>query len=355
MIEVGRKTVQDPEHPAAALPLIARGPAAAIDKVRLDRFDYGDQQLIEKREAAVHAMARGVDMPFETTVGYSETSFANAFAIGGQISQIYVASWLDLYGGFMTFGWLTSLLMKALKLDPLGEEPPDDVGRLCVWHDMSGLVTTPNPEKVAQWAYGTDTNPNSIIGPSYVRSMLNIPETAKPTDEQTAERLERSKQLRARAEQGSKTDTDPEDGVPEKDQGDGERDTNEEVGKRAAAIADLTATLAVDRAGSKLRARVGKTDKYGPAIKDVASRNVAQVLGPQVVETLGGTAPLLNGAFDELSALVAQMFNAIDHPDAVELGRAAGNLSARTALARLFAPGAALDEVALDAFMELVG
>jgi hypothetical protein len=341
--------IRDPDSAARHSPIFARAPMAVIkDGIRHDRFDYNAEQLIEKRAAAVGNLARGAPLPYETTTGYGDTSFANAFAIEGQLANIFVAPVLDIITGFLTGGWFTKGLMVATGAD-MNEPPSDDIKRLCVWYDVSDLVTDPDPTKVAMWAYGSDTNPNSIISAKGVRRLLGIPEGERPSPEETAERAERSQKLRARAEKGAEDtpsnapDTDPDDGKPKKDQDDDDRNEDEEVGKRVMALADSMVTMAVDTAGSKLRAKCSHREDLKALIDGVDSAHVARTLGAGVVESLGGTGPLFNGTFKAYGRTVLQEFVDAGRPDADELATAAMKMVERAALARLANPAARID------------
>lgn len=351
--------IRDAENASRHVPLVARAPLAAIkDGIRHDRFDYNDGALIEKRGAAVGDLARGVPLPYETTTGYGDTSFANAFAIEGQLANIFVSPVLDLICGFLTGGWFIKGLMVGSGM-PLNQPPSEDIRRFAVWYDISGLVTDPDPTKVAQWAYGSDTNPNSIIGAKGVRRLLGIPEGEKPSPEEIAERLERSQKLRARSEQNSKDpnaepDTTPEDGKPKDDQGDGKRNKDEEVGKRVMGLADTMVNMAVDTAGSKLRGRVANRADLKAKIDGVDSCDVARTLGPAVIESLGGTAPLFNGQFAAFGRTVTGLFVEVGREDAADLAEAAVKMAKGAALARLMNPSAQIDVRQAADFLDLL-
>ena len=344
--------IKNPASASAQVPLVFEMPEELIKSILHLRFDYNDDALIEKRSAAVGDLARGVPLPYESTVGYSNTSFANSFAIDEQLARIYIAPPLDLITGFLTGGWLIPGLMGALKLT-LTQPPPEDVRRFCVWHDMSGLTVSPDPTKVAMWAHGNATNPNRVINAKGVRRLMRIPEGEAPSDEEWETRVDDAQKLRARSEQGEKTDTEPEDGRP-KDDPDGERDKDEEVGKRVLAVAESVVILAVERAGSKLLAKVGKRDEYKALLAGVAARDVARKLGPQVVESLGGTGPLLNGAFAAFETVVTSMFDEIGRTDAADLAAAARRMAEAATLARLWTPAARIAPELATGFLDLL-
>lgn len=351
-IATASAAIRDPEGASRHVPLVARAPMEAIAKgIRHDRFDYNDGALIEKRAAAVGDLARGAPLPYETTVGYGDTSFANAFAIDEQLARIFVSPVLELITGFLTGGWFTNGLMLATG-QPLDQPPSEDIARLVVWYDVSDLVTSPDPTKVAQWAYGTDTNPNNIIGAKGVRRLLGIPEAEKPDPEEIRERMERSKALRARSEQGDNTPgTDPDDPMPE-DRQDGERDKDEEIGKRVVGTAQTVAEIAASQAGNKLRSKVAKNPELTARIDGVDAADVARVLGPAVVESLGGTSPLLNGTFSAFERTVLADFSEAGREDAADLATAACKMAKVATLARLRNPTARLDAKMAQEFLD---
>ncbi len=353
-IETAGLAIRNPDSASRHVPIVMRAPGDRIKQIVHQRFDYNDTALIEKRGAAVGDLARGVPLPYEMTTGFSETSFANAFAVEGQLARIVVPPVLDTITGFLTSGWLTKALMLATGA-PMDEPPPADIARIVVWYDVSEMVTDPDPTKVAQWAYGTDTNPNNIISAKGVRRLLGIPEGEKPPPEETAERIERAQKLRARAEQGdNRPDTDPEDGKPEDDQGDGERDKDEEVGKRVMGMADAIVSVAVDSAGSKLRTKCVKRPELLAKIDGLNAAEVPRVLGMATIESMGGTGPLFNGTFHAFGRTVTEQFVDVGRPDAAELGEAAVRMVHRAALQRLTNPAARLDVSVAAEFLEVL-
>jgi hypothetical protein len=354
-VDTATIAIRDPDAASRHVPIVVRAAGDRIKQILHLRFDYNDTALIEKRAAAVGDLARGVPLPYESTTGYGETSFANAFAIDGQLVRIFVPPVMDTITGFLTAGWFTKALMLATGT-PLTEPPSDDIRRMVVWYDISDLVTDPDPTKVAMWAYGTDTNPNSLISRRGARRLVSIPEGDKPSPEETAERIEWAQKLRARSEKGdNRPDTDPEDGKPEDDQ-DGERNKDEEVGKRAMGLAQTMVTMAVDAAGSKLRGKCANRPDLKARIDGVDAADVYRVLNqtPGTIESLGGTGPLLNGAFSAFERTVTAEFVDAGRTDAADLATAATNMAKRVTLARLANPAAQLDVKAAAEFLELL-
>ncbi len=345
--------IRDPASASRHVPLVGRAPLNVIkDGIRHDRFDYDSGDLIEKRAAAAGDLARGLPLPYEAVIGYSETSFANAFAIDDQLVRVFISPILDLITGCLTAGWFTQSLMRSAGL-PLDAPPSEDIARLVVWYDVSGLVTDPDPTKVAMWAYGNATNPNDIIGPKGVRRLLGIPEGEAPTPELTAERIEQAQKLRARSEKGdNRPDTEPEDGEPEED--DGKRNDDEEVGKRVLALADVMVKMAVDQAGAKLRNKCAKRPDLLSHIDGVDAADVARVLGRDTVERLGGTGPLLNGSTSAFTRTVTGLFAEVGRDDAAELAATAARMVERAALARLSNPAARIDAAAAAEFLAML-
>lgn len=283
------------------------------------------------------------------------TSMANAFAIDEQLVRIYAMPPLDLITGFLTGGWFTNALMLATG-QKLGEPPTEDIRRLCVWYDVAGLVNAPDPAKLAQWAFGTDTNPNSLISRKGARRLVGIPEGEAPSDEEISERIEQAQKLRARSEKGSdeaRPDGDGDDPMPD-DRQDGERDKDEEIGKRTVAVARTVIELAVAQAGNKLRSKVSKHPDLLARIDGVDAADVARVLGPAVIESLGGTGPLLNGTFVAFERTVLREFVDAGRADAADLASAATNMAKRATLARLTNPAARLDARTASDFIDML-
>jgi hypothetical protein len=349
-IETASIAIRNPESASRHVPIVMRAPGDRIKQILHQRFDYNASKLIDDRAAAVGNLARAVPLPYESTTGYGETSFANAFAIEGQLARIFVSPPLDIITGILTAGWFTKGLMAATG----ATVPSDDILRCVVWYDVSELVTDPDPTKVAMWAYGTDTNPNDIIGPKGVRRLLGIPEGEAPTPEQTAARIERAQKLRARSEQGdNRPDTEPEDGKPEEEPT-GERDKDEEVGKRVLALADTMVHMAVGAAGNKLRAKVANRPEMKARIDGVDADEVFRRLGPGNIEALGGTAPLLNGAFSAFERTVTAEFVDAGRHDAADLAAAATEMAKVATLARLANPAASIDTRVAAKFLDLL-
>jgi len=357
-IDTAKIAIRDPSNASAHIPLVIGMQGERIEQVQHLRFDYNDSALIEKRTAAVGDMARGVPLPYETTIGMSDTSFANAFAVEGQLARIFVPDFLNLITGCLTAGWLTKGLMVATG-QPTNQPPSEDIQRFVVWHDVSDLVTDPDPTKVAQWAYGTDTNPNSLISAQGARFMVSIPEQFRPSPEETKSRAERAQKLRARAEQGGATpsnnpDTTPPDGKPKSDQGDGKRDKDAEVGKRVLSLADTMVTMAVDVAGNKLRGKCAGRSDLKAKIDGVNPADVPRTLGWGTIESLGGTDPLFNGQFAAFGRTVTDLFVEAGREDAADLADAAVKMAKQVAIARLLNPSAQIDVRMAAGFLDLL-
>lgn len=321
-IETASTAIRAQDAASRYVPIVMRGPGEWLDKIRHDKFDLEKRELEAKRAAAVSDYARGGDFPIEVTVGFGETTFANAFAVTEATSRLHVEPWLDVVVGCLTGGYLTPALMKSKRLT--AQIPPPEIAQLVVWYDVSGLVSHANPEKVAAAGYGTAANPNFLISEAAWRRLNGIPEADRPSDEEIARRLEWAHKLRMRSEVGGAKDNTTSEPEPTDDSiRDDGGDTDEEIGKRVMSLADYVIRRSVDRHGAWVRSRCQGNKELSQRVNGVDNADVARVLGPQVVENLGSHNGLLGGELSTFERTVRDMLVEAGRADASDVAEAA--------------------------------
>ncbi|WP_414167163.1 hypothetical protein ACMATS_06015 [Streptoverticillium reticulum] len=121
---------------SAVTPLIVRGPAEAIDKIKhISLATPFDAKVSELREQAFHRMATGLDIPKEIITGISNANHWNAWNVDEQFVKVAVASIMGLIAEALT----TQFYRPALRA--LGIEEADS---FAIGVDLSPLSQRPN-------------------------------------------------------------------------------------------------------------------------------------------------------------------------------------------------------------------
>lgn len=135
----------------AVVPLVLRGDAEALKEVRhlsLTREDAA--KLMERLQGAVIRMLQGLDIQPEQVQGLGATNHWNAWSIEAGSVRHQVLPMCGIVAGCLTKAFLRPALTA------LGH-PADQVKRVAVWYDASGLVESPDRSQDARDAWDRDT------------------------------------------------------------------------------------------------------------------------------------------------------------------------------------------------------
>lgn len=136
LTEVMGLAIKNRESAAAMVPIILRGPAEYIDKIK--HFDFATQfsgQVPELRLAAIRRLALGMDVPPEILTGSAESTSWSAWQIASSTLQFHIVPLLQLITSSLTVGWLHP----ALERLPLTEDQKGQIPNLVVHYDVSNL------------------------------------------------------------------------------------------------------------------------------------------------------------------------------------------------------------------------
>ncbi len=170
--------VSDPGSAAQVAPFILRVGAEYVDKVQALDLSRDSSQEAEQREELVRRLLTGLDVPVENILGLGDSvTYANAKLVTEQTFDTHLAPLANLVASSFTTGYLIPELRQR------GVEAPE---RFALWYDPSNLIGRPGSEDSTTEAYD-----RMEASGEYYRNALGIPESAKPTDEEIAERVAR--------------------------------------------------------------------------------------------------------------------------------------------------------------------
>jgi len=182
------EAVDASSEPAAWSPGILRGPAAALKADVLRWMDVGrpaTDLLDAKITARVERVARGLNLPVETTMGHQQTTFANADQVDEDLWDDYLEpSAVTLVDAFTTGFLRPNLLDTGNDETPPVPEMISAVANIFVWYDESELVKPPDPAKEADAAHAA-----GAISDAAYRTYKGFGDEDAPTPEERLARI----------------------------------------------------------------------------------------------------------------------------------------------------------------------
>lgn len=174
--------VEDPSSASAVAPTFVRGPADALEQFRhVEIKRSGDDKVLDKIQAAVERIARGMNLPVEVVMGHQQTTFANAVQVKQDTFDDHFQPRCVLICDAITVGFLVPNLVDA-------GMPPEIAERIVVWFDPSAMIKQVNPVDSADqgitldlisgeawrraWGWSEDDAPDPIE--SLVRAVLHL-------------------------------------------------------------------------------------------------------------------------------------------------------------------------------------
>lgn len=172
LTEVMALAIKNPDSAAALVPIILRGPAEFIDKIKLIDFtNQFDQQVTELRNNALRRLALGMDAPPEVLLGSSSSAGWSMWQVSESQLRLHIKPLAHLIARSLTIGWLKP----ALDQLPLADATRESLENIVIWPDFSQLTIRPD---VGQDAGALYTN-FEIAGDTY-RHVLGLGEDEKP-------------------------------------------------------------------------------------------------------------------------------------------------------------------------------
>lgn len=150
LTEVMALAIKNRESAAAIVPIVLRGPAEFLDKIK--HFDFStafDERVPELRNVALRRLALGMDVPPEIMLGTGEASHWQAWQVDESTLRIHTVPLLQLITGSLTEGWFRP----ALREIPLSPAQRDEIDNIVIWHDVSNLLIHPNVAEDSEALY----------------------------------------------------------------------------------------------------------------------------------------------------------------------------------------------------------
>lgn len=167
-VELAATSIQTPGTARAAIPMLLKMPADAIDKIKLIDFTLRlDEKVLERRDQAIRRLATMMDIPSDVMLGLGDTNHWTAWAVEESGLKAHIAPLVERICAALTTGFLQPMLAASRVADP---------GQFVIWYDMSELTLRPDKSASADSAYD-----RMEIGPDAYRREHGFNEDDKPT------------------------------------------------------------------------------------------------------------------------------------------------------------------------------
>lgn len=326
------QSIETDDTASAAAPWVLDGGYEYLDRVKwIDTTRRIDERALDRIDALDSDLAHGLDLPIEVVKGIGDLNHWSGWLVSDDTWKAH----LEPTGQVIAHGIASAFLRPGLVDQGF---PVEQVRRVVVGLDPSTLVGRPNRSEEMN-----DAHDRVVISDAYYRQEKGIPESAAPSDEEVAARLERS---RARRGGGVQDGAAPEDGgdpVPSTQPAAAGLGPQLAIEGRLAPDASLASSLALTAAagtedeedpwealtllllgiestlmvrlqvaasddladalrvaGNRLRSRVQHNAEARSRVSGVAPEDVPRALGPELVAELADVDWLLDGAFGTL-------------------------------------------------------
>lgn len=136
LTEVMGLAIKNRESASALVPIILRGPAEFIDKIK--HFDFATQfssEIPSLREGAIRRLALGMDIPPEVLLGTTSSTSWSAWQTDESTLRVHLVPLLQLIASSLTVGWLRP----AMEELPLTAAQKAQIPNLVIHFDISKL------------------------------------------------------------------------------------------------------------------------------------------------------------------------------------------------------------------------
>ncbi|MDH6279520.1 hypothetical protein [Prescottella agglutinans] len=176
LIESMITPIQDPESAAAVVPMVAKVPADAVDKVKhIDFSTPLDAKLPEMEESAIRRVALGMDSPPETLLGMSTANHWTGWLISSEEVTLVLSPTVATICHALTTGFLHPMLQAG---------GVDDWADYFVWFDATELELRPDKSVDSRELYD-----KGILGEEAVRRENGFTDDDAPDPEEQKKTL----------------------------------------------------------------------------------------------------------------------------------------------------------------------
>lgn len=166
-------------HAQATVPIVLRGPADTLEKVRHVTIAKGDpESLIARQAAALGRMLRGLDVQPEQVEGMGQVNHWGGWQIDARAVRDQVQPAAETLAACMMQAFMRPVL------EAVGHTDHPDLPRLMIGVDVSPLVENPNRGQDARDAYD-----RQAISGEALRRELGFSEEDAPDDDESLRRL----------------------------------------------------------------------------------------------------------------------------------------------------------------------
>ena len=170
--------IRDEGHAGSVAPILLRGMAEHLKEVRhISMQREENEKIVDRQEAAIRRMLRGLDIQPEQVQGLAETNHWTAWQIEAADVKHQVNPMCAVVAGCLTKAFLRPAL------EVMGHSA-DKVRRVGVWYDTSELVENPNKGEDAR-----DAHDRIVIKDETLRRALGFGEEDAPDDAEVQRRL----------------------------------------------------------------------------------------------------------------------------------------------------------------------
>lgn len=149
LVEAATEAVRNPGSAAAAVPIVARGPAGALEQVRHLVFSRPEADNSSKRSEALRRLATSLDLPAEVLTGMADLNHWSAWFVDDSTFRHHLEPYIQVGVDALTAGYFRLYLAAA-------GVPPEAVLRLAVWYNPTELLTKPDKTQDAKDAFEAD-------------------------------------------------------------------------------------------------------------------------------------------------------------------------------------------------------
>jgi hypothetical protein len=179
LMSAAMAAIQDEGSASAILPVVARGPADALDKVKQITISRPESQRASDRLELITRMATGLDLPAEVLTGKGDLNHWTAWQVSDDTFRHHIEPIIQVETDALTLGYYRPELL-ARKVDPVW------VSKIVLWYDPTNLVTHPDRSSDAKDAWDRD-----VISDEALRDYMGFTEEDAPETKELLERMVR--------------------------------------------------------------------------------------------------------------------------------------------------------------------
>jgi 5-methylcytosine-specific restriction endonuclease McrA len=183
LVAAAQAAIQDEGSASAILPLIARGPAEALQYVRQITISRQDPGNAAKRQELITRMATGIDLPAEVLTGKADLNHWTSWQVSDDTFRHHIEPIVMVEVDALTLGYY------QIELQARGV-PDEWLNRIVLWYDPTNLVTHPDRSQDAMNAHD-----RMAISDEALRDYMGFSESDAPTLDEILNRMARQARL----------------------------------------------------------------------------------------------------------------------------------------------------------------